>query len=88
MMLQQAINPTGIVGAVQKFFGVMPFVPRGALLSREARDFMVANEESPVVYASGREGGGTYFLLANLRRFELSARDVEIMPMPIWGEAE
>lgn len=66
----------------------LPFTPRGAVLTRAARDFMVENADSPVVHAAGREDGGAFFVLANMRRFELSAKDVAAMPMPNWGETD
>lgn len=54
--------------------------------STDAREFTQANLESPVVHAAGRSDGGAFFVLANLRRFELSVDDVRDMPMPVWGE--
>jgi hypothetical protein len=54
--------------------------------STDAREFTQANLESPVVHAAGREDGGAFFVLANMRRFELAPADVQAMPMPKWGE--
>lgn len=54
--------------------------------STDVREFIQANSESPVVHAAGREEGGAHFVLANLRRFELSSTDVRGMAMPRWGE--
>ncbi|WJS97819.1 hypothetical protein [Novosphingobium humi] len=59
-----------------------------AIPSTDPREFMLANMCSPVVHAAGRAGGGVLFTLANMRRFELSAVEVNAMGMPIWGEAE
>jgi hypothetical protein len=57
--------------------------------STDAREFTQANLESPVVHAAGREDGGAFFVLANLRRFELSGDDARSLSQPIqWGEAE
>lgn len=56
--------------------------------STDPREFMLANMCSPVVHAAGRDGGGVLFTLANMRRFELAAVDVNAMGMPVWGEAE
>ncbi len=59
-----------------------------AVPSDDPREFLLANMCSPVVHAAGREGGGALFTLADMRRFELNAADVNAMGMPIWGEAE
>lgn len=56
--------------------------------STDASEFIQANLQSPVVHAAGREDGGAHFILANLKRFELSPADVRDMPMPKWGETE
>lgn len=56
--------------------------------STDPREFQRANLSSPVIYAAGRHGGGAVFTLANMRRFELSALDVIMVGMPVWGEAE
>ncbi len=57
----------------------MLFAKKGP--STDAREFIQANRKSPVVHAAGRDDGGALFILANLRRFELSNADMRWMPI-------
>lgn len=57
----------------------------GGLAERKARSFMVANEQSPIVYAAVRclERGGAVYRLADGKRFELTA-EVHRLIKPRW----
>lgn len=56
-------------------------------MSARARNFLAANECSPVVYGSVDDAGVTY-RLANGKVFHLNVREARQAPHPRWAFAE
>ena len=61
-----------------------------SVLSRDpppkARQFMRANDKSPVIEGSAKSGGGGYYTLKNKQRWDLSLEDCRSLPeaYPKW----
>lgn len=58
-----------------------------AHMPRRARNFLVANEDSPVVYGSV-DGCGVTYRLANGKMFRLNMEEARRAPNPKWAFVE